>query len=74
MTELLGHPQKQEVGGIIQLHFRGLKQELGQWAAEQSHMDRPFDKAHRSGETNYGALRYPFECLEFSMPEGQAGH
>lgn len=50
MTGLLGHPQKQEVGGVIQLHFRGLKQELGQWTAEQSLMDRPFDKAHRSGE------------------------
>lgn len=50
MTELLGHPQKQEVGGVIRLHFRGLKQGLGQWAAEQSRMDRPFDKAHRSGE------------------------
>jgi hypothetical protein len=80
MTGLLGHPQKQEVGGVIQLHFRRLgraRQGLGEWTAVQSCGDRPLDKDHslvKPGKPDYGILRHLWGCPEFSMPEGHPGH
>lgn len=74
MTGLLGHPQKQGVGGVIQLQFRGLRgarQGLGQWVAVWIDLLTKFAGLVEPGETNCGTLRHQ---TSMRVPEGHPGH